>query len=527
MKPYGILCFRRFLKDQSGQTGVVVLFTMTVVVALAASSVEAGHIYYAYQQLIASTNAATLAGAQAMPNTTQAGTNVTTYSSQTGELNASPLLTNVVATPSYLCLNTVSNSLNVPCSTSTGASGGYNALSVTQTATVNLWFGGLIGVPKVNLSATATAAMRGGTNTPWNIAIVLDTTASMGDQDDGKQCSGTKISCALQGVQMLLGDLYPCALGQTCSSSTSYVDSVSLFVFPAVTTATMADDYTCTNGKMTNPTIVAYTIPNTSPAYTSGTAPVSTLMLPSGDTYQVITWSNDYKTSDTATTLSALSNIVIAAGAKSGCAGLQTPGGEGTYYAQVIYAAQAALVTQAANNPGSKNAMIILSDGDATSCATNANTSAGACSSKGEISPTQGNLNGTGTSSSNPSGYQNYTYPSALGECGQAVLAAQYAASAGTTVYTIGYGAETSGGCTTDKTYSATVTTNGGAWAPGDQPCQAIAAMASAAMNFYSDDGAGCQATTPSNQAITKLTAIFRAITDNMTSPRLIPNGTT
>ena len=93
---------------------------------------------------------------------------------------------------------------------------------------------------------------------------------------------------------------------------------------------------------------------------------------------------------------------------------------------------------------------------------------------------TEGTLNGTGTNTSNPSGYQSYAYPSALGECGQAVLAAQAAANAGTTVYTIGYGAETSGGCLTDETYSATVTTDGGSWGPGDQPCQAMAAMASA-----------------------------------------------
>jgi len=39
-----------------------------------------------------------------------------------------------------------------------------------------------------------TAAMRGGANTPWNIAIIMDTTASMGNQDGGKQCTGTKIS---------------------------------------------------------------------------------------------------------------------------------------------------------------------------------------------------------------------------------------------------------------------------------------------------------------------------------------------
>ncbi len=114
-----------------------------------------------------------------------------------------------------------------------------------------------------------------------------------------------------------------------------------------------------------------------------------------------------------------------------------------------------------------------------------------------------------------------------MGECGQTVLAAQAAANAGTQVYAIGYGAETSGGCTSDKTYSATVTTNGGSWKAGDQPCQALAAMASAQANFYSDDADGCAATDTSNASITKLTAIFQAITSGLTSPRLIPNGTT
>ena len=87
---------------------------------------------------------------------------------------------------------------------------------------------------------------------------------------------------------------------------------------------------------------------------------------------------------------------------------------------------------------------------------------------KAQLVATEGTLNGTGTKTSNAAGYESYTYPSALGECGQAVLAAQAAAKAGTTVYTIGYGAETSGGCPSDATYSATVSTNGGGWGAGE-----------------------------------------------------------
>ncbi len=529
MRPSGISILRRLLKSQRGQTVLFVGWTAGAIILLAMASIETGHVYYAYQQLVASTNAAALAGAQAMPDTTTAATLVTTYSAQSGDLNANAMLTNASATTSFLCLNAISSTLNVACQTSSGATGGYNAVRVTQTATIPLWFGGLIGMKQMKVTAVATAAMRGGQNHPWNIAVILDTTASMGDSDGGTQCSGTRESCAQSGVQMLLNDLYPCALGQSCVGTSPVptpFDSVSLFVFPAVTTATQSKDYVC---KTSNPTIVAYTIPDTSPAYTTGTAPASNFMLPSGDTYQILGFVNNYKTSDTATSLNQAAPMVIAVGDSgvSGCSGAQTPGGEGTYYAQVIYAAQAALVTQQAAYPNSQNAIILLSDGDATACASNAYTSGGACNTKSEIVATEGTLNGTGTSTTNASHYKDPTFPSALGECGQAVLAAQVAANAGTAVYTIGYGSPTSGSCTTDKTYSASVTTAGGTWAPGYQACQAMAAMASSQVNFYSDDGSGCEATAPSNQAITKLTAIFTAIANQLSSPRLVPNSTT
>ena len=515
-KRHGNSTMRRLLRSERGQAVVLIMITATSMMALAAASIDAGHVYYAYQQLVASTNSAALAGAAAMPNTTQATLNVTKYSSQSGDLNATSMLRNVTATPAYQCLNAVSNSLNVACETAAGGTGGYNALSVTQTATVPMWFGGLIGMKQMNVSYTAEAAMRGGQNSPWNIAIIQDTTSSMNTSDGGDQCNGTRITCSLLGIQALLDDLYPCGVGQTCTSSTTYVDSVSLFVFPAVTGATAPKDSACPSS---NPTIVSYTFPD----------PPSNTALPAGDTYEVTGFADNYKTTDASTTLNQAAPIAIAAGdsGQSNCAGIQAPGGEGTYYAQVIYAAQAALLVQQAANPGSQNAIILLSDGDATACASNANTTAGACNTKSQLVATQGTLNGTGTKTTNASGYQSFAYPSALGMCGQAVLAAQAAATAGTTVYTIGYGSATSGGCTSDATNSATVSTNGGGWGPHDQPCQAMAAMASAQVNFYSDDGAGCQASAPTNQNLTKLTAIFRAITANLSSPRLIPNGTT
>ena len=66
---------------------------------------------------------------------------------------------------------------------------------------------------KMDVVYTATAAMRGGQNSPWNIAVIVDTTSSMNDSDGGNQCNGTQMTCALLGVQSLLNDLYPCGVG--------------------------------------------------------------------------------------------------------------------------------------------------------------------------------------------------------------------------------------------------------------------------------------------------------------------------
>src|SRR5579863_4033340 len=120
MKCLGIALMRRFLKNERGQTAIIVMLTAGTIMALSGASVETGHIYYAYQQLVASTNAAALAGAQVMPNTTEAASNVALYSSQSGQLNATRMLQNVVATPTFLCSSGINSNFNVACETPTG-----------------------------------------------------------------------------------------------------------------------------------------------------------------------------------------------------------------------------------------------------------------------------------------------------------------------------------------------------------------------------------------------------------------------
>jgi hypothetical protein len=533
---------RRLVREQLGQSAVVVAVTITAITALAATSVEVGHVYYAYQKLVQSTNQAALAGAQAMSNaltstassgayTAAVTSAVKQYSSMSGQLNAISYLANdSIATQTLFCSTTMAASpFNVECQLPPGSTTGYNAIKVTQTAVVNLWFGGLVGMKSMNLAATSTAAMKGASNTPYNLAVIMDTTESMSTTIKGdKDCTTSQIQCAVAGLKAMLGQMDPCQLNTTCSSGTPYVDDVALFVFPAISTNYSANSYKsdyCGGAVQSVP----YNFINVTPGSTQNLGMETTTSTPNTNAgaYEIIPFNDTYKTSDSASLSisSALAEAVSFSG--SGCAGLSAPGGQGTYYAQVIYTAQAALLQQQLANPSSKNIMIILTDGDATASgnqivADNNPTCAktgGSC------------LNGTGTSSTNPTGYESPTYPSALGMCGQAVQAAQLATAAGTIVYTIGFGTETSG-CTSDQTYTITSGSTDGAeaWPSGTHaktPCNAIAAMASNPNTFYSDNSGGCPALSTANENFTSLVSIFNAITTGLTSPRLIPNGTT
>jgi hypothetical protein len=349
-----------------------------------------------------------------------------------------------------------------------------------------MFFARIFGKQSLTLTAIATAGMRGSTSNPYNVVIVIDTTESMSDTDTDSQCNTTRLACSLAGVQVLLQALSPCGSAlTTCGAATSgnvsnSVDRVSLFTFPNVTAATAAADYDCSG--LTNPIVQPYTFPAAgASSYTPGLLTA---------TYQVNSFSSDYRASDTATSLSTTSNTVMAVGGVSGCTGMQNPGGEGTYYAGAIYAAQSALVAEAAANPGSQNVLVLVSDGDAGSAQSQMGSSA------------------------NSSG----TYPSYVDQCGQAITAAKAATAAGTKVYAVAYGAESSG-CSTDTT---------GTYA-GYTPCQTMEAIASLPQYFFSDytQSGSSGSCISASQPTSNLNQIFTDIAGDLTHSRLIPNNTT
>lgn len=487
----------RLIKDDRGQVLPMMAALLVATVAAAALSIDLGRCFYGYRELQASTNAAALAGAYVLPNS-GAATTATNYSSLSGDNNAQANMSSVSMVSGYpkvLCLTSLSNA-GMSCVAP--ASG--NAIQVQQQMVVNLFFAPIFGKKTLTLTATATAAMAGAVSSPYNVAIIVDTTSSMNDTDSDSQCSVSRLNCALGGVQVLLHDLYPCSAQlASCGTATNNanvgspgifpgganvansVDRVSIFAFPNVTMGTIANDWTCPTS---NPTKKPYTFP------TAGASSYA----PSGSTtptYQIVGYASDYRLSDTATALnttgSTPSETAIAAGAKSGCNGMAAPGGEGTYYAGVIYAAQASLVAEKANNPGSQNVMVIISDGDAGTT-------------------TSGAMAGASTTSG--------TYPSTKQQCAQAVTAAQAATTAGTKVITVAYGA-TSSGCGTDT--SPTIT-----------PCQTMQNMASDSQDFYSDYTAtgGSSSCVSASQPTTSMNQIFTDIATSLSLPRLIPNNT-
>jgi hypothetical protein len=444
-----------------------------------------------------------------------------------------------------LCLNAL-----MPKGTTCGSSSAPNAIRVKAAVQVPTSIIAVLGIKNLIVGATATATM--GVVQPWNVAIIMDATGSMATTDSN--CSGvTEFQCAMNGVQAMLKTTNPCPQA-TC------VFRVGLFSFPAPSTATVADDYNCSG----TPTFMEYGLPLTTASsyapqkYTEGTKTWT-------GTYNILNGASDvdangfvtdYYSTTSSNGLNSTSSLVKAV---TGCMQPMTTfsnpgtgnlsinycsGGNGctngydagvTYYASAIYAAQAALVAEQAafptvNGVPTQNAIIFLSDGQANLVS---NYFAPSTSPTSTISSTLGldTLTSTGL------------YPSATDECQQAIIAAQQATKAGTTVFGVAYGSEqtgcasapSGGGAYTDTTLLASsnypLTLNQSFTLTALTPCVTIENIASSLSNFYSDwnqSGTGIDLScVDQSHAVSNLTDIFLSITSTFKNQRLISNNAT
>jgi hypothetical protein len=375
----------------------------------------------------------------------------------------------------------------------------------------------------------------------------------MGDKPSSSgSCDGysTLFKCALGGVQALLQAVQPCLGGANCTSSNTQF-RVALFSFPNITTATAADDYNCKGTPTDEPYTLPYTkgYPNETSYLTSYTpltySKSSTTTIPmstyentpisnntDGDAYG---FSSNYWSATATGNLNTESSIVKAV---TGC--MKNPGGESTYYTSVIYAAQAALAAEQAAN-GGNNAIIILSDGEAQADYTKFPSTGNAPQAGTGSQATLGFTVATNSSSNKTTNLTGVSktfgyYPDFHDECQQAIMAAQAAQAAGTTVFSVAFGSEPSG-CSaasggTDSTTIATATSGNSAISYGSiTPCLTMKNIASPATStasyFYADSSSKTSGCTDTAHTVSQINQIFLAISSYFTTPRLLPNNAT
>jgi len=580
---------RRALKDQRGQVLPWLALGMTGMLGVTGMTIDIGHAYVVHAQLQNDANAAALAAAGQVYVTQSQTVNSTTqadlYSGSSGGNNIDATLGTVTTTVTPACVNML-----MPSGTSCTSNSPANAVQVKETTSVPTWLLGVLGFNKIPVAATATASM-GGIAQPWNIAVIEDATGSMSSADTN--CGGiTEFQCALNGIQELLSATNPCPAGASSCTPANANVRMSLWTFPNIITADLPVANACSGTTYTEPLpYQVYTLP----------LPTATSYTPLTYSYNGTTWSASYEVtyeasdadangfvsdyyqpSSTSTGgLNASSSIVqavgyggTASGSKAGCLPISpasialngatgTPTsttkvnkanvGEGiTYYASVLYAAESALVAEQKAHPGSKNAIVLLSDGQAntqwiyfpqgslvqTPSADTASPSTIAAASGHSTLNTTANTSALGayylsTPNGEATGTISGLYPDFLDECQQAITAAQAATTAGTTVYAVAYGAEdtgcSSGGHPDDYTDVTLVATGNNAPFTLSQltPCVTMENIASSLNTFYSDylqSGSGVSNSCVDNaHTVTALVQIFASISSTFTTPRLIP----
>lgn len=388
----------RFRSDESGASFILITLALPMIFGMAAFSIDLGYAYYVKTRLQTAADIGALAGGTLLYKADKAAVeakaleyvnlNLPSGWSSKGSVSITP-------TAATQCLTSLV-SQGLTCDGVTKA----NALKVSVSAKAPLFFAAALGYRQATLSASAMISGASAAPPPLNIAIVLDSTASMNSTYTGS-CGGlinpTKMQCAVTAVRGMLGTLWPS------------IDQVALLTYPGVTAGSIPMEY-C------NP---------------KGTVTVVNYKAASNPKFKIVDFSTDYRGAGTPPPagLNISSNLTKAVGGNSTCAGIQAVGGAKTFFADTITQAQAALEAAnaalvAAGQQPRQNVMMILSDGDANAASTNIDAS------------------------------------KLANQCLQGITAAKAAANAKTWVYSVAYQADNTPGnsCTTDTTATTSQT---------------------------------------------------------------------
>ena len=203
---------RRFASDESGQVIVLTAVAATGLILVVGLIIDIGHAMLVQRQLQAGVDAAALAGAQHLPVEGEVQTVAREYSANPGSKNAVNTVDNATTTVRVRCI------VGVPgCSERYGS---FNALTVESESRVPTFFGRMIGMSSLTVSAKATACSPCSSK-PLDIMVVLDRTGSMCQFTNGSNDPDcTDLENAREGIKTFLSYMDPA------------LDKVGLAVFP-------------------------------------------------------------------------------------------------------------------------------------------------------------------------------------------------------------------------------------------------------------------------------------------------------
>jgi Flp pilus assembly protein TadG len=212
------------LHDDAGQVIAFSLVCMVVLVGIVGFAVDAGHAYLVQRQLQSGVDAAALAGAQELPDSTMA----TKVAKQYGPDDKNPptSIDNATTTVEMRCVKSAPG-----CSSQFST---YNAVRVSATSNVKTVFARVLGIDSLNVNATATACSPCSAK-PLDVMIVLDRTGSMCDVAANGTCRD--MQNAIDGVKTFLGFMDPS------------LDEVGLSVFPPALDASSLCKQPTSSGK--------------------------------------------------------------------------------------------------------------------------------------------------------------------------------------------------------------------------------------------------------------------------------------
>lgn len=211
--------------NESGQVLVLAALGMTMMLVMVALVVDIGKAYLVQRQLQAGVDAAALAGAQFLPDPTEATNAAQDYGPSEGSPNAVSAGAPVTTTVTMRCVQSAPG-----CSTTFNS---YNGLNVRATSDVPTVFARILGIDKLTVRATATACSPCSAK-PLDIMLVLDRTGSMCQFSNGSTDPNcTDLKNAKDGIKTFLGfmdpnldkvglALFPPALDQSWVSSCPY-----------------------------------------------------------------------------------------------------------------------------------------------------------------------------------------------------------------------------------------------------------------------------------------------------------------